>query len=109
VFALPLPNSSEINHRTFNSVPFYWVSRRYQQETNSMFISDTIGRVAAINPLVGVAVAQQSTKSALLAGIETGDTQTTALLGAISGRALEANQLQASLTPNLGQNVNTVA
>jgi hypothetical protein len=74
-----------------------------------MSIAATIGQVAATNPLVGIAVAQQSTKSALLAGIETGDTQTVALLGAVSGRALEANQLPASLTPKLVQNVNTVA
>jgi hypothetical protein len=74
-----------------------------------MSIAATIGQVAATNPLVGIAVAQQSTKSALLAGIETGDTQTVALLGAVSGQALEANQLLASLTPKLVQNVNTVA
>ena len=74
-----------------------------------MSINDTIGKVAATNPVVGVAVANQSTDSALLAGIQTGDTQVGALLGAVNGTSLEANQLLASLTPNLGQNVNTVA
>ena len=72
-------------------------------------ISDTISRVAATNPVVGVAVAQQNADSAILAGLQTGDTATSALLGALSGQALEANQLLASLTPNLGQNVNTAA
>lgn len=74
-----------------------------------MSITDTIGQVAATNPVVGVAVATQNTKSAILAGLQTGDTQTASLLGAVSGRALEASQLLASLTPHLGQNVNTTA
>jgi len=56
-----------------------------------------------------VAVANQSADSAILAGLQTGDTATSALLGAISGQMLEANQLLVSLTPNLGQNVNTHA
>ena len=72
-------------------------------------ISDTISRVAATNPVVGVAVAQQNADSAILAGLQTGDTATSALLGALSSQALEANQLLASLTPNLGQNVNIAA
>ncbi len=74
-----------------------------------MSITDTIGKVAATNPVVGVAVATQSTQSTILAGLQNGDTQTASLLGAISGRALVANQLLASLTPNFGQNVNTFA
>ena len=74
-----------------------------------MSISDTISQVAATNPVVGVAVAKQSADSAILEGLQTGDTATSALLGAVSGQALEANQLLASLTPNLGQNVNTSA
>ena len=74
-----------------------------------MSITDTISRVAATNPVVGVAVVQQNAYSAILAGLQTGDTATSALLGALSGQALEANQLLASLTPNLGQNVNTAA
>jgi len=74
-----------------------------------MSITDTISRVAATNPVVGVAVANQSADSAILAGLQTGDTATSALLGAISGQMLEANQLLVSLTPNLGQNVNTHA
>ena len=73
-----------------------------------MSITDTISRVAATNPVVGVAVVQQNADSAILAGLQTGDTATSALLGALSGQALEANQLL-SLTPNLGQNVNTAA
>jgi len=74
-----------------------------------MSITDTISQVAATNPVVGVAVARQSADSAILAGLKTGDTATSALLGAVSGQAVEANQLLASLTPNLGQNVNTRA
>ena len=74
-----------------------------------MSITDTISKVAATNPVVGVALARQSVDSVVLAGLQTGDTATSALLGAVSGQALEANQLLASLTPNLGQNVNTTA
>ncbi len=74
-----------------------------------MSISDTISQVAATNPVVGVAVARQSAEGAILEGWQTGDTATSALLGAVSGQALEANQLLAGLTPNLGQNVNTSA
>lgn len=72
-------------------------------------ISDTISRVAATNPVVGVAVATQSADSAILVGLQTGDTQTSALLAAVGGQALEANQLLSGLTPNLGRNVNTTA
>ncbi len=74
-----------------------------------MSISDTISSVAAANPVVGLAVSTQQTDSAILAGMQTGDTATSALLGALSGQALEANQMLASLTPGVGQNVNTVA
>ncbi len=74
-----------------------------------MSISDTVSQVAATNPVVGVAVARQNADSAILAGLQTGDSGTSALLGALSGQALEANQLLASLTPNLGQNINTTA
>ena len=74
-----------------------------------MSLSDTISSVAATNPVVGVAVATQTTDSAILAGMQSGDTATSALLGALSGQSLEANQLLASLTPTLGQNVNTLA
>jgi hypothetical protein len=73
-----------------------------------MSITDTISRVAATNPVVGVAVANQSADSAILAGLQTGDTAASALLGAVSGQALEANQLLASLT-SLGHHVNTTA
>ncbi len=74
-----------------------------------MSITDTISKVAATDPVVGVAVAQQSTDSALLAGLQNGDPATSALLGAVSTQALETNQLLASLTPGVGQNVNTYA
>ncbi len=74
-----------------------------------MSITETIGQVAATNPVVGVAVATQNAKSALLAGLQSGDTAAASLLGAITGRALETNQLLASLTPHLGQNINTTA
>ena len=74
-----------------------------------MSITDTISKVAATNPVVGVAVARQSADSAILAGLQTGDAAGSALLGAVNGQVLEANQLLASLTPNLGQNVSTTA
>lgn len=74
-----------------------------------MSITDTISKVAATNPVVGVAVARQAADSAILEGLQTGDTSASALLGAVSAQALEANQMLASLTPNLGQNVNTSA
>jgi len=75
--------------------------------SSSMSITDTIGKVAASNPVVGVAVAQQSTDSALLSALQTGDPA--ALLSAASGRAQETQLLLSQLTPNLGQNVNTTA
>jgi len=74
-----------------------------------MSITDTISKVAATNPVVGAAVARRSADGAILAGLQTGDAATSALLGAVGGQALEASQLLASLTPNLGQNVNTTA
>ena len=73
-----------------------------------MSISDTIGKVAASNPVVGVAVGKQSADSALLSALQTGD-PAEALLNAVSGRAQETQQLLSQLTPNLGQNVNTTA
>jgi len=72
-------------------------------------VSDTISQIAVANPIVGVAVAAQSTNSAILAGLQSGDTAASALLGVVNGQALEVNQLLAGLMPNLGQNVNTVA
>ena len=74
-----------------------------------MSITDTISRVAATDPVVGVAVATQTAKDALLAGLQTGDTGAAALLGAVSGQALEASRLLATLTPHLGQSVDTTA
>ena len=72
-----------------------------------MSITDTIGSVAAANPVVGVAVAKQSIGSAILSGLTGGDTGTASLLGALTNQAQEANQLLTSLQPHLGQNVNT--
>ena len=74
-----------------------------------MSISDTIGSVAATNPVVGVAVAKQSNASAILTGLQSAGSGTSALLEAISSQSLEANQLLTSLMPHLGSNVNTTA
>ncbi len=77
-----------------------------------MSISDTIGSVAASNPVVGVAVAQQSVSSAILASLQSSqdtDPSASALLGAVFGQAQEAQQLLASVQPHLGQNVSTTA
>lgn len=77
-----------------------------------MSISDTIGSVAASNPVVGVAVAKQSVGSAILAGLQASqntDPGASALLGAVFGQSQEVQQLLASLQPNLGPNVNTTA
>ena len=74
-----------------------------------MSISSTIGAVAAANPVVGVAVARQGVGSAILAGLQSGDTGTAALLDAVSSQAFEANQLLSGLQPHLGQNVSTTA
>jgi hypothetical protein len=77
-----------------------------------MSISDTIGAAAAANPVVGLAVAQQSISSAILSSLQSGsaeDDGTSALLAAISGQAQQTNQLLSSVLPNLGQNVNTTA
>lgn len=74
-----------------------------------MSISDTIGSVAAANPVVGVAVARQGIGSAILSGLQSGDTGTAPLLEAVSSRALEVSQLMASVEPHLGQNVSTTA
>ena len=75
-----------------------------------MSISSTIGAVAASNPVVGVAVAQQSVGSAILAGLDGQNSDPSAsLLGAVFGQAQEVTQLLAGLQPQLGQNVNTTA
>lgn len=68
-----------------------------------MSISDTISQTAAANPLVGMAVATQSVKGAILAGLQTGDAAFGSLLGAAGGQALEASQLLAMLAPHLGR------
>ena len=71
-----------------------------------MSITDTIGQVAATNPTVGVAVASELTKSALLAGMQTGDNSLGVLLGAVNAQAQEVNTMLSQVTPNLGQHVN---
>ena len=73
-----------------------------------MSITDTISSVAAANPVVGVAVAQQSVSAAILAGASgSEDSSAASLLEAIGSRAQEVNTLLSSLQPNLGQNVST--
>lgn len=77
-----------------------------------MSITATIGSVAASNPVVGVAVAQQSVGSAILAGLQASqdtDPSASSLLGALGGQAQEVSKLLASIQPSLGQNVNTTA
>jgi len=74
----------------------------------AMSLIDTVSQAAATSPVVGVAVASQNTKSAILAGLQGGDPQTAALIGAVSNQALTANQLLASLT-KVGQNVDIKA
>lgn len=70
-----------------------------------MSISSTIGQVAASNPIVGVAVAVSQVKSALVAGMQTGDTAMAGLLGALSTQAQTSGQLLASLPTTLGQSL----
>ena len=70
-----------------------------------MSISDTVSQVAATNPSVGVAVASAQTNSAILAGLQSGDTSLGSLVGAASTQAQIASQLLSSLDTNLGQNV----
>ena len=79
------------------------------EEESKMSISDTISQAAASNPIVGEAVAAASTKSAILAGLQSGDTTTGSLLGAIYSQSDEVNSLLSKLQPNLGQNINTTA
>lgn len=74
-----------------------------------MSINDTISQVAASNPVVGAAVAAASTNSALLAGMQSGDSTLGSLVGALTSQSQEESSLLAQLQPNLGQNVNTVA
>ena len=69
-----------------------------------MSINDTISQAAATDPVVGVAVAGGDTKKAILAGLQTGDSQLGTLLGAASQQSVTANQLLASIT-RVGQNV----
>lgn len=69
-----------------------------------MSISDTVGQAAATDPVVGVAVASANTKNALLAGLQSGDPLTGALMGAVSTEAVTDNQLLSSLT-GLGQHL----
>jgi hypothetical protein len=74
-----------------------------------MSISDTVGQVAATNPMVGVAVSKAQTDSALLASVQSGDPTVGSLLGAAYSQSSEVNSLLATLQPHLGQNVNTTA
>ena len=74
-----------------------------------MSISATVGQVAASNPAVGVAVAVSQTKSALIAGWQTGDTAMTGLLGALGTQASTSSQLLASLATGLGRSLDTRA
>ena len=74
-----------------------------------MSINDTLGQVAAAHPVVGAAVSAQSVSSAILAGLQTNDPGTASLLGAVTTQASTESQLLASVTPHLGQNVNTTA
>lgn len=73
-----------------------------------MSITDTVSQVAATNPAVGVAVSNASIKSAIVAGMQTGDTAVAGLLGALNSQALQANTLLSSLS-GLGQNVDLKA
>ena len=70
-----------------------------------MSLSDTVSQAAATNPTVGVAVASEETKSALLAGLQTGDAPFGAALAAQSAEALQVSTLRAGVEPGLGQNV----
>jgi hypothetical protein len=70
-----------------------------------MSISDTVSQTAATNPTVGVAVSSASIKSDIIAGMQTGDTTTANLLGAMSTQSLQVNKLLSSL----GQNVDLSA
>ena len=74
-----------------------------------MSINDTIGQVAATNPVVGVAVNTAQVNAAILMSLQLGDPSASSLLGAQSAQAQEANQLLSQLVPNLGQNVNAAA
>ncbi len=70
-----------------------------------MSILNLVSQTAAANPVVGAAVAMSSTNSALLAGMQSGDTAMGGLLGAVSTQAVMANQLLASIT-GTGGNIN---
>ena len=74
-----------------------------------MDLTTMISQMAATNPQVGVPVTMQSTDNAILAGMVSGDTATSSLLGALFSQESEQAQLLASVQPNLGQNVNVLA
>lgn len=82
-----------------------------------MAISDTIGSMAATNPIVGSAVSSASTQSQLLTEMSAGSSPTPMVLpnpignGAVTSAAAsqqEASQLLASLT-GLGGRLNITA
>jgi len=74
-----------------------------------MDINTAISQLAGTNPQVGAAVAMQSTDSAILAGMASGDTATSSILGGLFSQESEQAQLLASISPNLGQNINVLA
>ena len=47
----------------------------------------------------------QDVKSAVLAGLQTGDTATAGLLGAVTDQMHEVSRLLATITPTLGQHL----
>ena len=77
--------------------------------TSSTSLSTTIGQIAAKNPTVGFAVAQASVQAAILYGMQSGDSATSGLYGALAEQNNIATQLFSSVSPTLGQNVNLLA
>lgn len=74
-----------------------------------MSITSTLSQVAATNAVVGGVIATSQVQSALLAGLQTGDTAMMGLLGALDSQALAAGQMLASVAPHLGQNLDVYA
>jgi hypothetical protein len=75
-----------------------------------MSINTTIGQVAATNPVVAGAVADQNTKSALLYSLRSGDSATGGVLGGLYQQKNEAATLPDSISPAyLGQNIDVKA
>jgi hypothetical protein len=75
-----------------------------------MSLSTTIAQVAASNPVVGAAVQDENMKSALLYSLQSGDSATSNLLGALYSKETEQETLFNSTSdPNLGQNIDVKA